>query len=370
VNEARPILLAAGGTGGHLFPAEALAVALARHGAEVELVTDARVGAHADGFPARKVHAVASATLGGRSPWAMARLARGLGYGFGQSLRLMRAVRPRAVVGFGGYPTVPPLAAAQLLGIPTILHEQNGVMGRANRLLAPRATAIATGFAKLDKASPRVAAKTVHVGNPVRPAVLAAASPYVAPEADGPVRLLVFGGSQGARVMSAVVPAAVARLDPALRAQLRIVHQARAEDTEAALAGYAAAGVDADIAPFFRDLPVRMAAAHLVIARAGASTVAELAAIGRPAVLVPLPNSLDQDQLANARALEAAGGATVMVQAELTAGSLSGLLARLLGAPAILAAQAAASHAFAVPDAAERLARLVLATARPAGAEP
>jgi len=167
-------------------------------------------------------------------------------------------------------------------------------------------------------------------------------------------------------VMSEVVPAAVARLDAALRARLRIVHQARAEDIEEALSGYAAAGVEVDIAPFFRDLPGRMAAAHLVVARAGASTVAELAAIGRPAILVPLPNSLDQDQLANARALEAAGGATVVVQAELTAAALSGLLARLLAAPGTLAAQAAASRAFAIPDAAARLADLVLRVARPA----
>ncbi|HVV91793.1 MAG TPA: undecaprenyldiphospho-muramoylpentapeptide beta-N-acetylglucosaminyltransferase [Hyphomicrobiales bacterium] len=370
MTDRRPILLAAGGTGGHLFPAEALAGELIRRGAEIELVTDARVAAHARDFPARAVHAVASATIGGRSPRAVARLAGGLGYGFGQSLRLMRTVRPRAVVGFGGYPTVPPLAAAELLGIPAVIHEQNGVMGRANRLLAPRATAIATGFAKLDKVSARIAAKAVHVGNPVRPAVLAAASPYEPPAGGSPIRLLVFGGSQGARVMSEAVPAALAALDAALRARLRVVHQARAEDTETALTGYAAARIEADIAPFFRDLPMRMAAAHLVIARAGASTVAELAAIGRPAVLVPLPNSLDQDQLANARALAAAGGATVMVQAELTAASLSGLLARLLTAPAALAAQAAASRAFAVPDAAARLADLVLGVARPAGAEP
>jgi UDP-N-acetylglucosamine--N-acetylmuramyl-(pentapeptide) pyrophosphoryl-undecaprenol N-acetylglucosamine transferase len=361
----RPILLAAGGTGGHLFPAEALAGELMRRSVAVELVTDARVAAHVEGFPARAVHAVASATIGGRSPAAVARLAMGLGTGFGQSLRLVQMIRPRTVVGFGGYPTVPPLAAAELMRVPTVIHEQNGVMGRANRLMAPGATAIATGFARLDKASPRIAAKAVHVGNPVRPAVLAAASPYV-PPATGAIRLLVFGGSQGARVMSEVVPAAVARLDAALRARLRIVHQARAEDIEEALSGYAAAGVEADIAPFFRDLPGRMAAAHLVVARAGASTVAELAAIGRPAILVPLPNSLDQDQLANARALEAAGGATVVVQAELTAAALSGLLARLLAAPGTLAAQAAASRAFAIPDAAARLADLVLRVARPA----
>jgi UDP-N-acetylglucosamine--N-acetylmuramyl-(pentapeptide) pyrophosphoryl-undecaprenol N-acetylglucosamine transferase len=360
----RPILLAAGGTGGHLFPAQALAAELGRRNVPVELVTDRRVSGHLDDFPARAVHDVDAATFASRAPAAMLRTARRLGVGFLESLRLMRQVRPRAVVGFGGYPTVPPVLAAQLLRLPTVVHEQNGVLGRANRLLAGRASAVATGFAALAKAPPAVTAKAAHVGNPVRPVVLDAVRAYEPPDEVGPVRLVVFGGSQGARVMSEVVPPALAMLDKGLRNRLKVVHQARAEDAEDVLVTYAVAGIEAEIAPFFRDLPARMAQAHLVIARSGASTVAELAVLGRPAILVPLPNSLDQDQLANARALEQAGGATVMLQPDLTPEALSGLLAERLAAPAILAAAAAASGAVAVPDAAARLADLVLGVAR------
>jgi UDP-N-acetylglucosamine--N-acetylmuramyl-(pentapeptide) pyrophosphoryl-undecaprenol N-acetylglucosamine transferase len=362
----RPILLAAGGTGGHLFPAQALAAELGRRGLPVELVTDRRVSSHLDGFPARAVHAVDAATFTGRDPAAIMRTGGRLGAGLVAALQLIRRMRPRVVVGFGGYPTLPPLLAAQMLRVPTVVHEQNGVLGRANRVLAARATAVATGFVRLARVSPRVSARAVHVGNPVRPAVIAAAEPYVAPELAGEVRLVAFGGSQGARVMSATVPPALGMLDNDLKARLRVVHQARAEDTEDALAAYAMAGVAAEIAPFFRDLPARMARAHLVIARAGASTVAELAVLGRPAVLVPLPHSLDQDQLANARALEAAGGATVILQPDLTAAALSGLLARQLADPAGLAAAAAASRATGVPDAAARLADVVLEVAQAA----
>jgi UDP-N-acetylglucosamine--N-acetylmuramyl-(pentapeptide) pyrophosphoryl-undecaprenol N-acetylglucosamine transferase len=363
VTDARPVLLAAGGTGGHLFPAEALAVELRRRGVEVELVTDRRVGGHLDGFPARAVHNVHSATFAGRSPLAVLRTGARLGLGLAEGLVLVRKVRPRAVVGFGGYPSVPPVLAAQLLRVPSVVHEQNAVLGRANRLLAGRASAIGTGFAALAKASPAVIAKAVHVGNPVRPAVIAAARPYTPPAPDGEVHLVAFGGSQGARVMSEMVPPALALLDSSLRAHIRVVHQARAEDAEGARAAYAAAGIAADVAPFFRDLPARMAGAHLVIARAGASTVAELAILGRPAILVPLPGSLDQDQLANARILEAAGGAAVALQADLTPAALSGLLSRRLADPALLAAEAAAAHATAVPDAAQRLADLVMGMA-------
>jgi UDP-N-acetylglucosamine--N-acetylmuramyl-(pentapeptide) pyrophosphoryl-undecaprenol N-acetylglucosamine transferase len=361
---ARPILLCAGGTGGHLFPAEALAGELGRRGVPVELVTDSRAAAYAGSFPARAVHAVSSATFGSRAPMAVFRTASALGTGVGESLRLIGSVRPAAVVGFGGYPSIPPVLAAQLRGVPTIVHEQNGVMGRANRLLAYRATAIATGFPRLAKAAPKITAKAVHVGNPVRPAVVVAAEvPYDAPTRDGRFELLVFGGSQGASIMAQVVPPAIAMLDAPLRERLHVVQQARGEDLAAVSDLYAASGVAADCAPFFNDLPQRMANAHLVIGRSGASSVAELAIIGRPSILVPLPHSLDQDQLTNANALAEIGAAEVVLQSQFTPEGLAARLTALLLAPEALSAQAEAARAMAAPDAAARLADLVLQTA-------
>ena len=365
MSDAPPLVaLAAGGTGGHLFPAEALAVELLARGVAVELVTDARAVQYAAKFPARAVHAVSSATIAGRSPAAILSAARHLGLGFGESLRLLRLLKPSAVVGFGGYPTVPPLAAAALLRIPTVVHEQNAVMGRANRLLAGVATAIGTGFPALAHANARMRAKALHVGNPVRPAVLAAAArPYAPPDPDGRIQLLVFGGSQGARVMSDILPPALAQLDSQFAARLSVVQQARSEDLPAVEAAYRAAGIAADIQPFFTDLPKRMAEAHLVVARSGASTVAELAVIGRPSLLVPLPHSLDQDQLANANALADAGGATVIPQTQFTPAVLAGTLADLFADPAKLARQAASARAVAVPDASSHLADLVIRAA-------
>jgi len=361
----RPIFLAAGGTGGHLFPAEALAIELKARGASVELVTDIRAKAYAGNFPARAVHAVSSDTVRGRSAIALLRTATSLGVGFGESVRLLRDHRPIAVVGFGGYPSVPPIAAAQLLRIPTIIHEQNAVMGRGNRLLAKRATAIATGFASLSNAEPAIRAKAVHVGNPVRPAVRQAAeTPFLAPEDDGPIHILVFGGSQGARIMAQVVPPALALLDGAMRARLRVTQQARKEDIEAVMSTYAVAGISADIAPFFSDLPQRMAQAHLVIGRSGASTVAELGVIGRPSILVPLPHSLDQDQLHNARMLGGLGAATIILQDDFTPEALAAHLRDLFNDPDRLAMEAAAAHNAGLPDAASRLADLVLKVAR------
>ena len=269
---------------------------------------------------------------------------------------MLGRVRPAVVVGFGGYPTVPPLLAATLRGIPTVLHEQNGVMGRANRLLAPRVTAIATGFRTLAQLDPRLQGKITFTGNPVRPEVIAAAAtPYAAPEPDGQLRLLVFGGSQGARVMAEIVPAAIEQLDADLRARLSVVQQARDEDLERC-ARPMRAGVAAECAPFFSDLPARMAAAHLVISRSGASTVAELSAIGRPAILVPLPHALDQDQFANAGVLEAAGGAIRLEQRDFTPERLAAEIAALAGDPGRLARMAQAAKSAGTIDAAERLA--------------
>jgi UDP-N-acetylglucosamine--N-acetylmuramyl-(pentapeptide) pyrophosphoryl-undecaprenol N-acetylglucosamine transferase len=359
------VLLAAGGTGGHLFPAEALAVALARRGIVIDLATDERATRYGTAFPARATHLIPSDTLRGGGPLAVARTASVLGFGIVRAYRLLARLRPAAVVGFGGYPSIPPVLAAALRRIPAVIHEQNGVMGRANRLLAARATAIATGFPGILDQDGARAAKATHTGNPVRPAVVAAAAtPYPRPEPAGPLRLVVFGGSQGARIMADIVPPAMAHLEPALRARLRVAQQAREEDFARVRDTYARLGVAAEVAPFFADLPARIAAAHLVISRSGASTVAELAAIGRPAILVPLPHSLDQDQLANATVLAKAGGAILLTQAEFTAERFAGEIAALAADPPRLAVMAAAARKVGTPDAADRLADLVLRVAK------
>jgi UDP-N-acetylglucosamine--N-acetylmuramyl-(pentapeptide) pyrophosphoryl-undecaprenol N-acetylglucosamine transferase len=357
------ILLAAGGTGGHLFPAQALTDALIRRGATIDLATDVRT-AHFQ-FPARNVHLIPSATVRGRNPIALARTAALLSLGTAKAWSMLGRVRPAVVVGFGGYPTVPPLLAAALRGIPTVLHEQNGVMGRANRLLAARVTAIATGFPTLAKLDPRLQCKITFTGNPVRREVIAAAAtPFAAPQPGGKLNLLVFGGSQGARVMAEIVPPAIEHLAADLRARLSVVQQARAEDLDAVRGTYARLGVASDCAPFFSDLPARMAAAHLVISRSGASTVAELSAVGRPAILVPLPHSLDQDQFVNAGALAAAGAALCIEQRDFTPGRLASEIAALAADPARLAAMAQAAKSAGTLDAAERLTDLVLKVAR------
>jgi UDP-N-acetylglucosamine--N-acetylmuramyl-(pentapeptide) pyrophosphoryl-undecaprenol N-acetylglucosamine transferase len=364
----RPVLLAAGGTGGHLFPAEALAAALARRGIGVQLATDMRATRYGEAFPAAAVHVIPSATVRARDPLSLARTAGLLGYGTWAAWRVLGRLRPAIVVGFGGYPTVPPMTAGSLRGIPTLIHEQNGVMGRANRLLAPRVTAIATGFPGVVDKDPRLSAKATHTGNPVRPAVVVAArTPYPPLDRDGPLRLLVFGGSQGARVMAEIVPPAVERLAPAVRQRLHITQQARAEDLAAVQGAYSRLQVAADVAPFFADLPARMAASHLIISRSGASTVAELAAIGRPAILVPLPHALDQDQLANANALERAGGAIRLHQSEFTPERLAAEITALGGSPARLVTMAQAAKSMGAIDAADRLADLVLRLAKLTG---
>ena len=357
----RPVLVAAGGTGGHLFPAESLAVALRRLGVSVVLATDGRVGALAGTFPADRVIEIPSGTPSGGSPFAKAIAAGKLGRGVLSALRLIRAVRPACAIGFGGYPTVPPLFAASALRVPTIVHEQNGVVGRANRFLMGRVTAIATGFPVVAGIPPALAGKTYHTGNPIRPAVRAAAAlPFEAPMPGGVFRLLVTGGSQGARIMSEIVPPGLATLSAASRARLRVVQQARPEDAEEVRAAYRSAGIEAEVQSFFADLPARMAAAHLVIGRSGASTVAELAAIGRGSLLVPLPGALDQDQAANARSLEAIGAATVIRQPDFTPERLAAEIAHVLDEPGDLAVAAAAAKGAGVLDAAERLAALVM----------
>ena len=315
----RSIMLAAGETGGHLFPAFALAEELRRRGVAVDLMTDMRGDRYGGGFPARAVYQVPSATLASRAPRDIAKTMLTLGRGTGVAFGMLGRVRPNAIIGFGGYPTYPPLVAARLRGIPTAIHEQNAVLGRANKMLAKRVTAVATSFERTKFLDGSLAAKSVLTGNPVRKAVIEAASlGFLPPLPDSAIRILIFGGSQGARFFSDVVPLALFALPDTLRQRLRVVQQAREEDMERVREAYAEAGIKADIAPFFTDLPARMADAHLIIGRAGASTVAELAVIGRPSILVPLPHALDNDQLNNARRLEESGGAWCIEQRNLT----------------------------------------------------
>jgi UDP-N-acetylglucosamine--N-acetylmuramyl-(pentapeptide) pyrophosphoryl-undecaprenol N-acetylglucosamine transferase len=358
-----PVLIAAGGTGGHLFPAEALAHALARRDVPVHLVTDERATRYGGAFPAEAVHVIKAATPTGGNILARAWAVLTLIGGTKDARALLRRVKPSVVVGFGGYPTVPPLLAATMLGVPSILHEQNAVLGRANRLLASRVQRIATGFPTLGRLNPKLKPKSIETGNPVRPAVLDAARLEYPALARGRFSLLVVGGSQGARVMSEIVPAAIEALPADARARLVLVQQARGEDEARVRETYARLAVHAEIAPFFADLPRRMAEAHLVIARAGASTVSELAVIGRPAILVPYPHALDQDQRANAAHLALTGAVDVVAQPSFTAEYLTGKLVEALAGPENLTKRAAAAKQAGIPDAADRLADLVLQVA-------
>ena len=356
------ILLAAGGTGGHLFPAEALAHQLIERGWAVHLATDDRAERYSGNFPAAAIHPIASSTIGARNPFALARAFWSIWRGVRQATEVIRKIKPAAVVGFGGYPTLPPLYAAARRKVPSLIHEQNAVMGRANKALSGRVDAIAGGF--LPEGDNGVAAKIIATGNPVRPAVLAAAAtPYRASRGDDPFRLLVFGGSQGAQFFSEAMPAAIALLSERQRARLVLTQQARAEDIARVRAAYDALGLQAETLPFFTDMATRMAAAHLVISRSGASTVSEVAVIGRPALFVPYPYALDHDQAANAAALAASGGAEVHPQASLSPEKLAELIGAMMDDPERATAMAAASKSAGKPDAARLLADLTEAIA-------
>jgi UDP-N-acetylglucosamine--N-acetylmuramyl-(pentapeptide) pyrophosphoryl-undecaprenol N-acetylglucosamine transferase len=358
------ILLAAGGTGGHLCPAEALGVELIRRGFRVRLATDSRALRYSGLFSKDTIDVVPSATVRGRAPWSLAYTGLMLAAGTAVSLNLMRRLKPKAVVGFGGYPTLPPLLAARLSGVPGIIHEANAVLGRANRFLSSRVNAIATSLPGALDRDPSLKGKTTTVGTPMRPAILAAAAvKYASPEVTGPVRLLVVGGSQGARVMADIVPGAIERLEPSLWNRLILTQQVREEDMARVRAVYDRLRISAELAPFFADLPARLAANQLVVSRSGAGTVAELAAIGRPSILVPLPGSIDQDQFANAGVLAEAGGALRIPQAEFSSDRLAVEISALAAEPARLTAMAAAARTAGRLDAAERLADLVVKVA-------
>lgn len=356
------VLLAAGGTGGHVFPAEALAFKLKERGYSVHLVTDSRAERYAGKFPAEEIHVVPSATIGSKNPIAVARSLWTLWSGVRAAKKLIQRLQPVIVVGFGGYPTVPPLLAATRLGVPSMIHEQNAVMGRANKALATRVQAIAGGF--LPEGGGAFPDKTVATGNPVRPANIAAAEvPYMPSHAGEVFNLVVFGGSQGAQYFSKTLPTAISLLDDALRVRLRITQQVRPEDMEMVSGCVAKLEMDADIAPFFTDMAERLARAHLVICRSGASTVSEISVIGRPAILVPYPHALDHDQAANAAALAAAGGAKVIAQSELSPEKIAAILTAVMNDPEKLAHMAAAAKLAGKPDAANLLADMVEAIA-------
>ena len=359
----RPIrhyVLAAGGTGGHLIPAFALAQELERRGHHVALITDAR-GSVIPGKPeGLTAHVLPAGRLEGMNPLGWLRAARAIVAGRRMALRLFDSFQPSAVVGFGGYPALPALWAATSANIPAIIHEQNAVLGRVNRLLARRVNVIATAARQVDRLAPRLEGKVVLVGNPVRAEVLALRDqPFPAFTADGLLRVLVTGGSQGARVLSEVVPDGLAMLPPALRSRLQVTQQCRPEDIEAVRARYAGHDIPAELGTYFEDMAERLADAHLFIGRAGASTIAELTAVGRPAILVPLPIATDDHQAANTREIVAAGGARAIRQERFTAVELAKQIRALALRPESLAHAAHAAWNCGYPHAASDLADLV-----------
>jgi len=355
----KPIVIAAGGTGGHFFPAEALAAALQARGERVVLMTDSRSGGlTSPAFANAERYVLAGAGLSGRGVARAAKGVAALAKGIAQARKILNELQPAAVVAFGGYPAVPPVVAARFLKArpAIILHEQNAVLGRANRLLARFASHLVLSFSKTTKIPGGIA--TSVLGNPVRPAIAAlAGAAYEAPDAK--IQLLVLGGSLGAKVFGTLIPAALALLPENLRERLVLTQQCRADDSAAALKILQDAGIEAELSPFFEDVAARISRAHLVIARAGASTVAELAVAGRPAIFIPLPGAIDDHQRANADALAQAGAAWRMDQAGMTPQTLANRIETLLVAPGILQNAAAAAAAQGRADAAEKLADLV-----------
>ncbi|WP_332811657.1 undecaprenyldiphospho-muramoylpentapeptide beta-N-acetylglucosaminyltransferase [Sphingomonas sp.] len=362
----RHYVLAAGGTGGHMIPAHALADELMARGHHVALITDDR-GARIPGlFERVPVHVLPAGRFGGPLTWVKG--VRNILAGRAMASRMYETFRPSAVIGFGGYPALPALLAARRDGIATLIHEQNAVLGRVNRLLARGVDAVATAYPNVDRLSPNHLAKTHLVGNPVRDEVLMLRDqPFPPLDDDGVFRVLVTGGSQGATILSGVVPDGLALLPEHFRRRLQVTQQCRAEDIEQVRAKYAQLGIAADLATYLPDLPDRLAWSHLVIARAGASTIAELTAAGRPAILVPLPSATDDHQTANAREMAKAGGARMIAQSKFNPIELAKQMQKLGLDPAALAKAADRAKEVGRPDAAKDLADLV---ERVGGASP
>ena len=355
----RHYVLAAGGTGGHLTPAFALAHELERRGHHVALITDAR-GSDIPGKPDFLPAHVLPAGRFGKNPLGWIKGLAAVCEGRSMALRLYDSFAPTAVVGFGGYPALPALLAARAADIPSVIHEQNAVLGRVNRLISGRVNAIATAYPQVDRLKPKHASKVHLVGNPVRPGVLALRDePFPPFTAEGLLRVLVTGGSQGARVLSEVVPDGLAMLAPALRSRLQVTQQCRPEDLEAVRARYASHGIAAELGTYFEDMSARLADTHLFIGRAGASTIAELTAVGRPAILVPLPIATDDHQAANVREIVKAGGARSIRQHSFTAKELAKQINAMAQHPETLATAAHAAWNCGRPNAARDLADLV-----------
>jgi UDP-N-acetylglucosamine--N-acetylmuramyl-(pentapeptide) pyrophosphoryl-undecaprenol N-acetylglucosamine transferase len=340
-----------------MFPAEALAGALIERGLRVALITDLRGAAFGDALPAVSIYRIRASRLR-RDLMDRLHAVMEMALGGWDARRLLRKLKPAVVVGFGGYPSMPTVIAAALQKIPVVLHEQNALLGRANRRLAPRARAIATSFETVKGLSPQTPA--VVVGNPVRPGIVGVREhPYNAPAPDGPVSILIMGGSQGARIFSDVVPAAAALLPPALRARLRIVQQCRPEDIEAVESAFRDIGIVAELSTFFSDMPRRLADCHLAVARSGASTVAELGVAGRPAILVPYPFATDDHQTLNAHAFARGGAGWVISQREFTPEALAAHLEGLMRNPEKLGVAAGAARREGRPAAARDFAQLI-----------
>lgn len=355
----RHYVLAAGGTGGHLIPAFALAVELERRGHHVALVTDER-GAKIPGKPDFMPAHVLPAGRLAKNPVALLKGLRAIWQGRAMALRLFESFEPSCVIGFGGYPALPALLAAHSAKIPTVIHEQNAVLGRVNRFLAKRVDAIATAYGEVDRLDPKLWGKVHRVGNPVRPEVLALrGEPFPEFTEDSLFRVLVTGGSQGASVLSEVVPDGLAMLPPALRHRLQVTQQCRPEDLEAVRARYASHEIPAELGTYFEDMQSRLAGTHLFIGRAGASTIAELTAVGRPAILVPLPIATDDHQAANTREMVSAGGARAIRQTGFTPKELAKQIQAMAQHPHTLANAAHAAWNCGLPNAVSDLADLV-----------
>jgi UDP-N-acetylglucosamine--N-acetylmuramyl-(pentapeptide) pyrophosphoryl-undecaprenol N-acetylglucosamine transferase len=353
-------VLAAGGTGGHMVPAAALAAELTKRGHRVALVSDARGVRFPGLFDGIQTHVLPAGRFQAKRPLGWASAAREMWRGRAMARELYRTFKPAAVVGFGGYPAFPALLAAFADGIPTAVHEQNAVLGRVNRLVAGQVDAIATSYEPTQRLAPKYAAKVHRVGNPVREAVLALrAKAYPLLEEDGIFRVLVTGGSQGASVLSQVVPDGLAMLPVTFRRRLQVTHQARIEDIDAARAKYAEHQIAADLSTYIADMPGELAWAHLVIGRAGASTLAELTAAGRPAILVPLPSATDDHQIANAREMTLAGGARTITQDQFTPKELAKQMQKLGLDPEALLNAAGRARGCGRPNAVSDLADLV-----------
>jgi len=359
MTNSRSYVLAAGGTGGHMVPAAALAAELAKRGHKVALVSDDRGVRFPGLFEGIETHVLPAGRLGG-GPLGYIRAAGRIMAGRAMALRLFKELRPSAVIGFGGYPALPTLLAAFRAGVPTVIHEQNAVLGRVNRFVAGRVNAIATSYDAVERMKPRWERKTHLIGNPVREAVLALRErPYPIVDEEGIFRVLVTGGSQGATVLSRVVPDGLALLPVHFRRRLQVTHQARIEDIDAVRAKYQAHGIPADVSTYITDMPEALAWAHIVIARAGASTIAELTAAGRPAILVPLPSATDDHQTANAREITNAGGARTISQRAFNATELAKQIQKLGLDGQALENAAARARSVGRPHAASDLADLV-----------